>query len=433
LKPAPGGFILPGGTAKETVTRAATMFLSHLLSHAVRTGTLHVTDAHGARHTFGDGTPPTVSVALHDPKLHWLLLLRPRVTAGEAYMDGRLTMETGTLFDLMDLVCRDHLDRDWPLATRLIDTAETWLRPLQQFNPVRRSHANVAHHYDLSGALYDLFLDQDRQYSCAYFAEPHDDIDRAQRDKKRRIAAKLLLQPGHRVLDIGCGWGGMALMLARDYGCAVTGLTLSREQHDFALQRVKDAGLEDKIEIRLEDYRVHDGTYDRIVSVGMFEHVGLPFYPTYFRRVREMLKPDGVAVLHTIGRLDGPGATDSWIRKYIFPGGYSPALSEVTGPIERQRLLMTDVEILRLHYAETLRLWRERFLARRDEAAQLYDERFVRMWEYYLAASEVAFRHLGHAVFQIQMARRNETVPITRSYMTLDGEAAAAPASRAVA
>lgn len=409
------------------------MLVSRLLSHTVRSGTLNLTDAHGKRHIFGDGKPPEVSLTLHDPKLHWLLLLRPRIAAGEAFMDGRLTIERGTVYDMMDLVCRGHRERRWPAVTRVIDAAEAALRPLQQFNPIGRARANVAHHYDLSSDLYRLFLDQDQQYSCAYFSEQHDDIDRAQADKKRHIATKLLLEPGHRVLDIGCGWGGMALTLARDYGCHVTGLTLSREQHEVARRRVAEAGLEGRVDIRLEDYRIHKGLYDRIVSVGMFEHVGVNHYSTFFRCLSDRLKASGVALLHTIGRLDGPGATDAWFRKYIFPGGYNPALSEITPPVERLDLLMTDVEILRLHYAETLRLWRQRFMARRNEAVALYDERFARMWEYYLAGSEIAFRHLDLAVFQIQLAKRMDTVPKTRTYMTGDPHRDTGEPDRAVA
>jgi len=395
------------------------MLFKRLLSHTVRTGTLFVTDANGRRHEFGNGGDPCVSVTLHDPTLHWLLLLRPRMAAGEAYMDGRLTIEKGTIYDLMVLVCQSNPEHAWPWLTRIIDRTEQTFRALHQFNLINRSRENVAHHYDLSGQLYDLFLDKDKQYSCAYFTENHDDIDRAQSDKKAHIAAKLMVQPGQRILDIGCGWGGMAITLAKDFDCHVTGLTLSREQYNTATERVRKLGLSNRVKILLEDYRVHAGHYNRIVSVGMLEHVGIHHYNTYFKRLREMLDPsDGVALVHTIGRLDGPGATDSWIRKYIFPGGYNPALSEVTPAIETNNLLVTDVEILRLHYAKTLRLWRQNFLKNQQKAAHLYDQRFVRMWEFYLAASEIAFRYLSLAVFQIQMSTALDQLPITRDYMT---------------
>jgi cyclopropane-fatty-acyl-phospholipid synthase len=290
-------------------------------------------------------------------------------------------------------------------------------RRLQQFNPVRRAWTNVAHHYDLSDGLYDLFLDSDRQYSCAYFTAPNQDLETAQTNKKRRIAAKLMLRPGQRVLEIGSGWGGLAMYLAAQGEVNVTGVTLSREQHQVSNARAAAGGLADRVRFHLRDYREQTGTFDRIVSVGMFEHVGLNHYGRFFAKVRDLLADDGVALLHTIGRSDGPGMTHRWIRKYIFPGGYSPALSEVLPAIERARLWVTDVEVWRLHYAETLRQWRYRFNANRARIGALYDDRFCRMWEFYLAASEVAFRCLGHAVYQIQLAKRIDSVPLTRDYM----------------
>jgi cyclopropane-fatty-acyl-phospholipid synthase len=287
----------------------------------------------------------------------------------------------------------------------------------QQYNPLHAARENVAHHYDLSDTLYDLFLDIDRQYSCAYFTRPDVTLETAQADKKRHIAAKLLLRPGQKVLDIGCGWGGLALYLARECGVQVTGLTLSSEQLKVAERRAAAAGLADRVRFHLRDYRTETGRYDRIVSVGMFEHVGVVHYPAFFRKLDELLSPDGVALLHSIGRMDGPGATNPWIRKYIFPGGYSPAMSEVLPEVEKVGLWITDIEVLRLHYAETLRHWRQRFLANRERIKNLYDERFCRMWEFYLAGSEVAFRHQGHIVFQMQIAKRVDAVPLTRDYM----------------
>lgn len=395
------------------------MLFARMWSDVIRKGALTVTDARGRRCEFGDGSGAPAAVSLHDPLLPWKLLLHPRLALGEAFMDGRLTVDQGSVYDFLDILCRNFADSGFsrPFPARAVSAADRLLRPLHQFNPAGRAKRNAAHHYDLSGGLYDMFLDSGRQYSCAYFTEPHSDLERAQADKKRHIAAKLLTQPGHSVLDIGCGWGGLAVTLAREAGCRVTGLTLSQEQHAYARAKVRELGLEDRVDIRLEDYRLHRGLYDRIVSVGMFEHVGVRHYKTFFSQMRSMLKEDGAALLHTIGRLNGPGATDAWIRRYIFPGGYSPALSEVTPALERSGLMMTDVEIWRLHYARTLRLWRERFLARRDEARRLYDGRFTRMWEYYLAAGEAAFRHLGLAVFQIQMARRPDAVPLTRDYI----------------
>jgi len=290
-------------------------------------------------------------------------------------------------------------------------------RRLDQFNPVTRSRSNVAHHYDLSGELYDLFLDEDRQYSCAYFARPDMTLEEAQAAKKAHIARKLLIKPGMRVLDIGCGWGGMGLTLARDFGADVTGVTLSREQHAMANARAEKAGLSDKARFELMDYRDVAGQFDRIVSVGMFEHVGVPHYDEYFASVHRLLRPDGIALIHTIGRAGPPGATSPWITKYIFPGGYCPAMSEAVAAIERHHLVTTDVEVWRLHYAETLREWRRRFEANIDRVRALYDDRFCRMWRYYLIASELTFRLNNQVVFQFQMSPKQDSVPLTRDYL----------------
>jgi cyclopropane-fatty-acyl-phospholipid synthase len=295
------------------------------------------------------------------------------------------------------------------------------MRSLAQYNSAALSKAHVAHHYDLSGKLYDLFLDRDRQYSCAYYSVPGETLEEAQIGKKRHIAAKLHLdKPGLNVLDIGCGWGGLALDLARDTSANVLGITLSEEQIAMAKDRSDRARLTESCKFELIDYRALKGTFDRIVSVGMFEHVGVPNYPAFFGQLRNLLADDGVAVLHTIGRTDGPGATNPWITKYIFPGGYVPALSEVMAAVEKSGLIVTDVEVLRLHYSETLKEWRRRFTANRAEVARIYDERFCRMWEFYLAGAEMGFRHDGQVVFQIQLAKRIDAVPMTRDYMVDD-------------
>ncbi|MGA8381258.1 MAG: cyclopropane-fatty-acyl-phospholipid synthase family protein, partial [Stellaceae bacterium] len=333
------------------------------------------------------------------------------------YVDGTLTIEEGDLYDLIDLLELNLEALPEGALSRVLNGSSTFLRRVHQYNPLFRARQNAAHHYDLSDQLYELFLDQDRQYSCAYFRGGHDDLETAQLDKKRHIAAKLMIEPGQKVLDIGSGWGGLALYLARECGAEVTGLTLSVEQHQVSMRRAAAAGLSERIRFHLRDYREEDGQYDRIVSVGMFEHVGINHYRTFFAKVKSLLTPDGVALLHSIGRMDGPGSTHPWVRKYIFPGGYAPALSEVVPVVERLRLWITDIEILRLHYAHTLRLWRRRFEQNRDRLRTIYDERFCRMWEMYLAGSEVAFRRAGHLVFQMQLAKSIDAVPLTRDYM----------------
>ncbi|MBE0533555.1 MAG: class I SAM-dependent methyltransferase [Rhodospirillales bacterium] len=394
------------------------MLLDWLLTRLVRVGTLTLVDADGRTRVYRGEPGPEVRIRLHEKALHWRLPLSLQLTTGEAYMDGTLTVEDGSIYDLLTLAAINLPS----LETHPFFALDNWLqramRHLHQFNILPRARANVAHHYDLSGALYDLFLDRDRQYSCAYFARPDDDLETAQANKKDHIAAKLLLRDGQKVLDIGCGWGGLALTLARRTKVEVTGLTLSTEQFQLAAQRAEENRLTKRVHFHLRDYRHQQGRFERIVSVGMFEHVGVGFYRTFFDKIRNLLTDDGIALIHTIGRADGPGATSPWIRKYIFPGGYIPALSEVTAAIERSRLFITDVEVLRLHYAETLRHWRERFVTNWDEAKSIYDERFCRMWEYYLAASEVAFRHLGLVVFQVQLARQQDAVPLTRTYLT---------------
>lgn len=394
------------------------MLLARLLPRIIRIGRLELIDATGGRHVANGSPGPSVAIRLHDRALHWKLLVNPRLHLPEAYMDGALTIEHGDIYDLIEILARNDAmmiadNKLW----RSIGRAQRLTRRLHQYNPIARSRANVAHHYDLSDQLYELFLDRDRQYSCAYFLSSDDDIDTAQLNKRRHIAAKLLIRPGMKVLDIGSGWGGLALYLASECGADVTGLTLSSEQLKVARRRAAQAGLSDRVRFHLSDYREEHGQYDRIVSVGMFEHVGISQYPTFFGQVRDLLKPDGVALLHSIGRSDGPGSTNPWLRKYIFPGGYSPAISEVVPRIEDARLWVTDIEVLRLHYAETLKAWRRRFLQHRDQVLTLYDERFCRMWETYLVGSEIAFRHGNHLVMQIQMAKAVETVPLTRDYM----------------
>ena len=393
--------------------------LGRFLRHLIRSGTLRVVDASGRTHTFqGVENGPTVTVCLHERRLERWMVFNPSLHAGEGYMDGTLTVQNGSIYDLVEIFGRNmSLAPPHPAAKAAL-FGRRLVRLLNQINPVAAARANAAYHYDLSGEMYDLFLDSDRQYSCAYFADGDDDLERAQENKKHHIAAKLLVEPGQRVLDIGSGGGGLALFLAREVQARVTGVTLSAEQLKASRERALAEGQDDRVAFHLRDYREQTGVFDRIVSVGMFEHVGVPHYPTFFAKLRDLLADDGVAVLHTIGRAYGPGATDPWILKYVFPGGYAPALSEVLKAVEKAGLWVTDVEVLRLHYAETLHHWRRRFLANREAAKALYDERFCRMWEYYLAVSEVSFRHLDSVVYQIQLAKSQDSVPLTRDYVT---------------
>ncbi|MEI4486239.1 cyclopropane-fatty-acyl-phospholipid synthase family protein [Frigidibacter sp. MR17.14] len=415
--------------------------LDNLLNRFVEIGQLTLTwpDGHSSRYGRGAGADaPAVTVRLTDPGLPRRLVTSPDLALGEGYMEGGLTIEGDDLRGLLRLVLV-NLNRPRPMVwwRRPLDLLDTALRPLQQWNGARRSKDNVARHYDLSDDLYDLFLDADRQYSCAYFRTPADTLEQAQAQKKAHIAAKLRLAPGMTVLDIGCGWGGMALSLAQDHGARVLGVTLSEEQHRVATARVAAAGLQDRVEIRLTDYRAVEGQFDRIVSVGMFEHVGLPQFDTYFAKVHALLAPDGIALIHTIGRSAAPSATSPFIRKYIFPGGYVPSLSEAAKAIETTPLWLSDIEVLRLHYAETLRHWEARVAARAGDVEAMYDAAFLRMWRYYLIASEMSFRDGRQCVFQIQLAKRPDTVPVTRDYLyppearlPADTRAAAAPARR---
>ena len=394
-----------------------TRLLDQLLRQTIRTGTLVVHPPTGEVRTYGDGTGKPVTVRISDRSLVRRILLNPDLGVGEGYMEGSLTIAGDDLHTFLKLAVRNSQNAWKHPLHRLLWKLRYLLRVVRQYNPAGRARRNVAHHYDLSGELYDLFLDRDKQYSCAYFRAPGDTLEAAQEQKKAHIAGKLMIEPGMRVLDIGCGWGGLGLTLARDYGARVVGVTLSEEQHRVANERARAAGLADRAEFHLMDYRDVEGTFDRVVSVGMFEHVGAPHYREYFRTVRDKLAEDGIALIHTIGRTTPPGATSPWIEKYIFPGGYIPALSEVMKAVEKEELVSQDIEILRLHYAETLRNWHDRFMANVDRAREIYDERFCRMWRYYLVACEETFRKDQQVVFQLQLARKIDAVPITRDYL----------------
>ena len=373
------------------------------------------TTASGAKFSCGDGSGEPVFARFRTTSSERRILLNPELALGESYMDGDFVVEKGSIADALAILL------DQP------DVLPSWAKPqwwmrylvrrLQQFNARRRAQQNVAHHYDLDARIYSLFLDADKQYSCAYFETPDTSLDDAQLAKKRHIAAKLLIERNQRVLDIGCGWGGLGIYLAETAGADVTGITLSTEQLLIANARAEESRLARSAKFLLQDYRDIDGSFDRVVSVGMFEHVGVNFYDAFFKRCAELLDDNGVMLLHSIGRSTGPDVSSPWIRKYIFPGGYIPAISEVIPSIERSGFLICDIEILRLHYAETLKAWRERFMARREEAVQLYDQRFARMWEFYLAASEMSFRKQNLMNFQIQLTKRQGVVPVTRDYI----------------
>ncbi len=403
---------------------AAHKLLTNFFGRLITTGRLTIIDPWGFAHHFGPAETPHATLRISTPAALYRILLRPDFHVGEAYMDGTLIIEEGGLRELLHICSSDQDALNGRPLTLAFNRIGRAMRKLHQFNPQSRSRANVAHHYDLSANLYDLFLDADRQYSCAYFADGDETLEEAQHKKKQLIASKLLLKPGQRVLDIGCGWGGLALHLAQSAGADVTGITLSEEQLKVARERAAAAPSPGRAQFALRDYRDENGKYDRLVSVGMFEHVGVNHYQDFFAKCRDLMQPDGVGLLHAIGRMEPPESTNAWIRKYIFPGGYCPALSEVLAPLERSGLWVTDIEILRPHYADTLRHWGERFQANRDAIRELYDERFCRMWEFYLASCEMSFRTGPMMVFQIQFARNRNAVPRTRGYA---GDVNAAP------
>ncbi|TPW32034.1 SAM-dependent methyltransferase [Pararhizobium mangrovi] len=390
------------------------------IADTVKSGDLTITSWNGEVSHFGDGTGTPVHIRFTSRAAERSAFLDPTLKIGECYMDGELVLENGTIYDFLHTVFSNSgggvgRSRMW---LKVIDQARRGMALAAKGNDLLRSRANVEAHYDLSGEMYDLFLDRDKQYSCAYFPTPETDLEEAQLAKKRHIAAKMRMDREElTTLDIGCGWGGMGLYLARHCRADVTGVTLSTEQHGIANRRAREEGIADHADFLLKDYRALERTFDRIVSVGMFEHVGRKNYAEFFDKSAKLLDENGVMLLHTIGQADGPSPTNAFIEKHIFPGGYIPSLSEIMPHIERAGLVVTDIEMLRLHYAETLKAWRARFVEHWDEAKALYDERFCRMWEFYLAASESAFRWQGLVVFQIQLGHRVDSVPVTRDYI----------------
>ena len=391
--------------------------LANMLQRFIQKGTLRVIESDGHVSEFGGGPGPAATIRLHEPDLPMKLFRNPELHGGEAYMNGTMTCEDCTVEDFLNVFSINRgAIASYPLQS-VLRRLSRWVRAFQQYNPIGQAQQNFAHHYDLSEELYRLFLDKDLQYSCAYFENGDETLEEAQEKKKRHIAAKMRLEPGQRILDIGCGWGGMALYLAGIADVEVLGVTLSQEQHRVAVERAKSMGLADRVRFELRDYREVSGHFDRIVSVGMFEHVGVTRYDEFFKRIYDLLPDDGLALLHSIGHMSPPSVASPWMRKYIFPGAYSPALSEVFAATERQHLWVSDVEVLRTHYADTLVEWNRRFQANRERVAELYDERFCRMWEFYLISAETMFRTGAQMVFHMQLARTREAAQLSRDYI----------------
>ncbi|HEX8263157.1 MAG TPA: cyclopropane-fatty-acyl-phospholipid synthase family protein [Allosphingosinicella sp.] len=393
--------------------------LDKALKSYVKSGEIILTDHDGTIHAYGspDGPFGSVSVRFADAGVARDILRDPGLGAAEAYMDGRLVVERGEILDLVNIVRGSHRWEDSQGPNPFLRKGGRlghWLRTLN-WRP--SALKNVSHHYDVGNDFYRLFLDEDLQYSCGYFTDPANSVEQAQLDKKTHVAAKLRLRPGMKVLDIGCGWGGLALYLNRVADVDVLGITLSKAQLDLARQRAVQAGVSDRVRFELIDYRDVTGEFDRVASVGMMEHVGKPFYRAYFRKIRDVLKPDGIAVVHTMARLGGPGTTDRFMQKHVFPGGYLPALSEIVGASEQERLIMADCETWRLHYVHTLKAWHDRLKSNEAEAVRLQGERIYRLYLFYLAASLTMFRDAPMAVYQIQYLRDRGATPITRDYM----------------
>jgi cyclopropane-fatty-acyl-phospholipid synthase len=396
--------------------------LGTLLKQLIKEGNLTVHLNSGATITAGDGSASTVTVRLHDDALPRKLLFNPELAMGEAYMDETLTIENGDIRAFLKLIVRNFQGNNLPWTQALTRKIRIAKRKWDQWIPHAAAKKNAEHHYDISTPFYYLFLDEDKQYTCAYYKDPSFTLEQAQIAKKAHIAGKLLIKPGMKVLDIGSGWGGLAITLAKEYGAQVVGLTLSEEQRKAATERAEEAGVSHLVEFRLQDYRDNTQQFDRIVSVGMLEHVGQPQYPIYFRQIEKNLKEDGVALIHFIGRTGPPGNLSPWFQKYIFPGGYTPSLSEVASVIEKTKLEAADIEVWRTHYDRTLYDWLIRFEDKLDEVRAMgYDERFIRMWRYYLIASELSLSDMPHVLYHVQLHKHQTTVPITRDYLYVEG------------
>ena len=395
------------------------MYLAKFLDSLIKKNGFVLIDANKNKYNIGKPKKENpITLKLLDKKLHYKLLLHPDLHFGEAYTNGSLVIENGTLTDFLDLTM-ENLGRRGEINkfSKILNKVRGTYRFLTNFNLAEKSKKNVAHHYDISEKLYDLFLENKRQYSCAYFKNETETLEDAQNNKIDHIIKKLNLKPNQKVLDIGSGWGSLAIDIAKKSQCEVVGITLSKNQYRYSLEKAKESGLENQVQFRLADYRDLNEKFDRIVSVGMFEHVGRKFYNTYFNNVSKLLNEDGVALIHTIGSVNPPRDPHPWITKYIFPGGYTPSLSEIVKPIEKSGLMVSDLEVWRMHYSHTLRNWKERFLSKREQVLDMFDEKFLRMWEFYLAGCEMAFKWGDQVVFQVQLIKKHSSVPNTRDYI----------------
>ena len=394
------------------------MILIKFLNNLFKKDGFLLEDANGKEHIIGKPKSENpIKMKINDKKLHYKLLLYPDLYFGEAYTDGKITFQNGNISDFLDLALQNIGREKTNVISEFINTIRGSYRYLTNFNLIKKSKMNVAHHYDISDELYFLFLDPLKQYSCAYFNNNNDSLEEAQKNKINHIIKKLNIKENSKVLDIGSGWGHLSMEIAKQAKCQVTGITLSNNQYEYSNQKAKELNLGNQVQFKFMDYRQVKEKYDRIVSVGMFEHVGRKFYKTFFNKISEILKDDGVVLLHTIGSINSPRNPQPWITKYIFPGGYTPSLSEVAGPIEKSGLIPSDIEILRMHYAHTLRNWKDRFIKNKQKVLKMFDERFFRMFEFYLSSCEMAFRHGDQVVYQLQLTKRLKTAPSTRDYI----------------
>ena len=394
------------------------MYLVNFLNGLVKEDGFELVDANSKSYLIGKPKKENpIRFKILDKKLHWKLLLNPDLYLGEAYTNGSIVIENGTLTEFLDIALKNVGRQSINSITNVLGKFRRVYRYITNFNLIGKSKENVAHHYDISNKFYDLFLDEKRQYSCAYFKNEDDTLEVAQNNKIDHIIKKLNLKPNQKVLDIGCGWGTLALDIAKKTQCEVVGITLSKNQLEYAQQKAKEMNLENQVEFRLADYRQFNKKFDRVVSVGMFEHVGRKFYNKYFNKVFDFLNEDGVALIHTIGSVNPPRGPQPWITKYIFPGGYTPSLSEVSLPIEKSGLIISDIEVLRMHYAHTLKNWKERFMSKKGEVLEMFDEKFFRMWEFYLVSCEMAFKWSDQVVFQFQLTKKFKATPIKRDYI----------------